>query len=272
MIHRLRKVADGLYRGSAPTPKDVLWLKEHLGISKIVSLDHDSGERIDRACQLLGIQHVKMYISWNKRSLLNLLHHDLKKLLLDDGPTFVHCAEGKDRTGLLIGLFKCMYLGVDPEDAIHEAKTMGFGHGIPPEVTHLYEKLIRQCKTSKDNNSADIVSNEREYKGDNRDSFLDEGHQGSFAPYLDHTKMNPMDAVYVYNNDQSPDRENYQQTWEEPKKRMLIKDLLKMLLDGQPISSYIDDKESIPQVGVYNNDAGQKGFGPTENYSGFFYD
>src|SRR5579885_1375963 len=244
MIHRLRKITNGLYRGSAPTPKDVLWLKE-------------TGEKIDRACKMLGIKHVKQYIDHTRKSLLSFLHHDLKKLLLDGGPTFIHCHEGKDRTGLATALFKCKYMGMKPEDAIDEAKSLGFGVGVPPKVTQLYEKIIRSCKPSQDNNSADIVSIEREYKGDNRDSFLDEGHQGSFAPDLDHTRQNPMDAVYVYNNDQSPTRENYDQTWREPK---------------ESIKSHEDVTDQIPQVGVYNNDAGQRGFGPTENYSGFFYD
>ncbi len=49
MIHRFRPVIPGvLYRGSAPTPKDVLELKEKLGIKKIVSLDQESGEKISR--------------------------------------------------------------------------------------------------------------------------------------------------------------------------------------------------------------------------------
>lgn len=261
MIHRLRKVADGLFRGSAPNPKDVLWLKEILGIKKIVSLDKETGDRIDRACKMLGINHVKAYIDYDRRSLYNVLSHNLKTLLLDGGPTYLHCAAGKDRTGLLAALFKCKYMGMNPEDAITEAKSLGFGIGISPETTHLYEKIIRSCKPSKDPdvNSADIVGNERDYIGDNRDSYLDEAQRGSFAPYLDHTRQNPMDAVYVYINDQSPTRENYQQTWKEPKER----------LEEDAINSHDD---TIPQVGVFNNDAGQGGFGPTENYGGFFYD
>jgi len=249
MIHKLREVTKGLYRGSAPTPKDVLWLKQKLGINKIVSLDQEAGEKISRACKMLGIKQEKIYITWDRKSLFKLLHHDLKKLLLDGGPTFIHCHQGKDRTGLVTALFKCMYMNMPPEKAIAEAKSLGFGLGIPVQVTHLFEKMIRSCKQSQDDNHADIVSNEREYKGDNRDSFLDEGHQGSFAPYLDHTKHSPFDIVYNPVNDQSPTRQNY----------------------DQPIKEH-DYKDEIPQVGVYNNDAGVHGFGPTENAGGFIYD
>jgi protein tyrosine/serine phosphatase len=283
MIKRFRKVTDGLYRGSAPTPQDVLWLKKNLGIKKIVSLDKKTGEKIDRTCQMLGIDHVKEYIDGTRKSLYDILSKNLNHLLIDGGPTFFHCHCGKDRTGLVAALFKVKYMGVKPQDAIDEAKSLGFGVGADPRWIHIFERLIRSAKPVKDTNHADIVSNEREYISDNRDSYLDEAHRGdSWSTYLDHTRQNPMDAVYVYNNDQSPTRENYQQTWKDPKDRMdrrnIIKKLLKELveddggtLDEDAIKSYMEE-ESIPQVGVYNNDAGQKGFGPTENYSGFFYD
>jgi protein tyrosine/serine phosphatase len=252
VIHRLRRVTEGLFRGSGPNPKDVMWLKEILGIKKIVSLDKDTGDKIDRSCKLLGIEHVKAYIDNDRKSLYHVLGQNLKSLLLDNGPTYVHCHEGKDRTGLIVALFKCKYMGMNPDKAIEEAKSLGFGVGIDPKVTHLYEKIIRSCKPSADSNSASVVDNEREYISDNRDTYLDESRQDSWAPYLDHTRQDPMDAVYVYNNDQSPTRQNYDQTWEEPIKR--------------------HEDDAVPQVGVFNNDAGARGFGPTENYSGFFYD
>lgn len=251
MIKRFREVIPGvLYRGSAPSPKEVMALKDKLGIKKIVSLDKETGEAIDRACKMLGIDHIKMYMDHSRKSIYNFVTQNLKKLFLEGGPTFVHCHEGKDRTGLAIALVQCKYLGMDPEDAIKQAKSLGLGVGIPPKATALYEKIIRHCKSAKDENSADIVSQERDYKSDNRDSFLDSAQQGSFAPYLDHTRQNPMDALYTYINDQSPTRQNYPDT---------------------PLFRYDPEKgDVVPNVGEFDNDAGQRGFGPTENYNGFF--
>jgi hypothetical protein len=250
MIHRLRQVTKGLYRGSAPSPKDVVWLKDELGIKKIVSLDQLAGDRINRVCKLLGIEHVKLYLDGSRASLIRLLNVDLKKLLIEGGPTYLHCHFGKDRTGLVAALFKCKYMGEGPEEAIEEAKSLGFGLGVDPRIVHLYEKLIRSCESSKDENIADIVSNEREYIGDNRDSFLDESRQDSFAPYLDHTKQNPADAVYTYIMDQAPTRQNY-----DP---------------DRPISEHIPEDMQLPNVGEYDNDAGQRGFGPVERMDGLF--
>lgn len=255
MIQRLRKVTDQLYRGSAPSPKDVSWLKENLGIKKIVSLDKVSGKRISTACKLLGIKHIMLPIEMEnlKASLLQFLKHNLKDLFLKGGPTYVHCAAGKDRTGLAVALVQCKYLGKDPEEAIEDAKSLGFGLDVDPTPIAIFEKLIRACKSSKDNNSADIVSNEREYIGDNRDSFLDEGHQGSFAPFSNVTRQNPMDAVYNFVVDQSPTRENYH--------------------PSNSIKEHDNQEEDVvPMVGVYDNDAGMRGAGPTENNGGFIYD
>ncbi len=103
-------------------------------------------------------------------------------------------------------------MGEDPDLAIEEAKRLGFGLGIDPKITNLFEKLIKSCEPEENKDfteNYDIVSNERKNISDNRSGFLDEVHQGSFAPYLDQTKQYPMDPLYNYINDQSPTRENY---------------------------------------------------------------
>jgi hypothetical protein len=165
----------------------------------------------------------------------------------------VHCAAGKDRTGLAVALVQCKYLGKSPEEAIKEAKEIGLGQGINQHTTHLYEKLIRYCKPSKDTNNADIVSQERDYIADNRDSFLDESNPKDFSAYLDITRQYPADSVYNYINDQSPTRENYMQYK----------------------NHHVNDKQKdvVPIVGLYNTDVGSHGFGVVEpNPGGFIYD
>ena len=210
MINRFMPVTNGLFRGSAPNNQDVMFLKDNYGINKIVSLDDRSAYRIKDIVKELGIKHIIIPLTFNHGSLIQLLNFDLNNLLINDGPTYIHCYHGKDRTGLVCALFECKYLGEDPEVAINKAKTIGMGVGLDPRVTKFYEKLIRSCKSNKDVNNADIVSNTRAPTGDNRDSYLDQAQQGSFAPYLSKTRQMPMDSVYSPINDQSPTRENYQ--------------------------------------------------------------
>jgi len=246
VINRFIRVVDGLYRGSAPSVKDVVNLNKLYGVNKIVSLDQLAGNRINKICKLLGIKHIIIPMNGAKSSIINLLSHDIKKLLLNDGPTFVHCQEGKDRTGFIIALFKCKYMGVSLEDALAEAIGLGFGYGIDPLFTKLYIGILK--KLCVDNNSADttIVDNEREYMQDGRSSALDHADRGSFAPYMSITRQFPYDPPYNYVYDQEPTRENFR----------------------QPIEPNEPHGE-LPMVGQYDNASGVKGVGPVEIGTGF---
>lgn len=250
MIRRFLQVTPGLYRGSAPSPQDVLDLKDNYGVKKIVSLDEASGNRIDRSCKILNIKHIMLPIDGTKKSLLNFLRNNFKELLIDGGPTFVHCKYGKDRTGLAVALFKCKYMGISPQDAIKEAKKLGFGIGVDPHIIKLYENIIKSCKPN-DINDADIVSLQRENVTDTRSGLLDEGHRGSFAPYLDQTKHSPFDNVINDVNEQSPTRENYE-AYKNP-------------IPGK-------SENELPLVGQYNNGAGMYGAGPLFPAGGFISD
>ena len=251
MIDRFLKVTDNLYRGGAPTDNDVIFLKKKFGINKIISLDLKDGLKIKNICKLLNINHIMLPLDTSRKSILNILQYDLKDLLTDNGPTFIHCSAGKDRTGFIVALFKVKYLGVTPKKALEEAEKIGFGKNVPhfKKMISLYEKIIKNTKSNNDVNNVDIVSNHREYLSDNRSSILDEAHQGSFAPYLSPTKQFPYDIVYNPINDQSGTRENYDSVIE--------------------VSDKVSD---IPQVGIFNNDAGIHGCGPVENAGGFIFD
>lgn len=252
MIERFNKVTNGLYRGGAPTPTDVLKLHKDYGIKKIVSLDKEAGDKIERTCKMLGIKHERLPIDSSKTSLIKLFRNNLKDLLIKGGPTFVHCQWGKDRTGLLVAIFKIKYMGYTPHRALQNAKALGFGINVSPSWVRLYEKLIlgtKPAKDAKDSNHADIVSNERDGVGDNKDSYLDQAHQGSFSPYLSETRQYPEDMVYNSINDQSPTRENYK--------------------SNKPIKEHDLEEDVVPQVGTYDNGAGMYGAGPVFPSGGF---
>jgi hypothetical protein len=259
MIRRFRKITDGLYRGSAPSDNDVINLHKYLGVNKIVSLDKETGEAIDPVCQQLGIEHIIIPLNGRKGPLAKLFSYDLYSLLMDNGPTYFHCHEGKDRTGFVAALFKCMYMGYTYDEAMAEAKSLGFGVGVSPFIIGMYSNLLKKCCQEKEKTQnlpqENIVSNEREYKSfeDGRGSYLDQATQGSFAPFISKTRQYPYDNVYNPGIDQYPTRDNY----------------------NHSINPYVEegsvpqDTLDIPMVGEYDNIAGPMGTSPINFYSGF---
>lgn len=99
-----------------------------------------------------------------------------------------------------------------------------------------------------DINNADIVSNQREYRNDNKDSYLNEANRSSIAPYMDPSRTYPDQNVHKPLSSQYSTRENYDQE-------------LKMS----------DDKIIMPNVGLYDNSGPMKGIGPVESPGGFIH-
>lgn len=257
MIRRLRKVNEHLYRGSAPSVEDVIFLNKKLGIKKIVSLDAAAGKRIDRATKLLGINHVMLPIDINRKtSLINFLNQDISDLFDKGGPTYVHCQEGKDRTGLAVALYRCEEQGWSCEKALKEAKKLGFGVGVNPRVVKLYMKIINKacgCNDKHDISFAyDIVSNQREYPSDYRDYSLDTWEQGSWSPYEDYrVREFPAAGVDIEWPDQYPSRTNYG-------------------LDDSDLDKSRDYNDGFPQSGQWDTSTnGIMGAGPSLVGSGY---
>ncbi len=204
-MFNFQKVNDLLYRSSAPSPKDLLHLKR-LGIKKIVSLDEATGNKIDRAAKMLGIEHTMAPIDIGRKgSLLKFLCKDLFDLLQDRGPVLVHCAHGKDRTSLAVAMFRCRYENWPCDKALQEAHRFGFGIGLDPKIVRLYKRLIQNsCEqhdhekthdVKSDENASDdnglmqyqsIVQNQRDYPSDYRDYTSDMWSQMSWSPYADY--------------------------------------------------------------------------------------
>jgi len=252
MLKRLIKVTDGLFRGSAPTPKDVIDLYKHFGIRKIVSLDKMSAERIEKICNMLGIEHVVIPLYGTEiEPLAKLFSYNFHDLLIKGGPTYVHCYEGKDRTGMVVAIFKCLYMGMSANDAIKEAKKIGFGIGLPKKVQQLYEKLIRlECKEkNNDSNDATMLDNSRDYDQNYMGSVIDEATMQSFAPFMDTSRRYPYQSVYNYQQySQYPTRDNQ---------------------DIKPDYRETKEKLDVPWVGVFDGNGGATFVGPVDNGGGF---
>jgi hypothetical protein len=188
MMNKFAKVRKNLYRGAAPSTPDLISLKKNFGVQKVISLDASVGESIAPICKKLGMDHVIIDIDPSTiSSLKNLLKYNIYDLIDPKVCTFVHCLKGKDRTGLLIALVRCLSEQQDCKSAIKEAKKFGFGTGIDFNIEKFYIKLI--CKACNDdhtdsNHVYDIVMDSRDSMSEYRDSTMDP-YALSWAPYAD---------------------------------------------------------------------------------------
>jgi Tyrosine phosphatase family len=187
MIVNFAQINKNIFRGGEPSINDVIFLQKHFKINRIVSLDLIAGQRIDRTTRLLDMEHIMAPINPNKKTtMIKFLEKDITELLDNEHKTFIHCKFGKDRTGLAIALYRVEHDDWSCEDAIKEAKTFGFGIGIPPKITALFERIIKDacsCEKKDKNSAYDIVSNEREEGGSFDTSVSGINPQQSWAPY-----------------------------------------------------------------------------------------
>lgn len=260
MIDRFRCVIPGvLYRGSAPNIEDLKFLKK-MGIKKIVSLDEEVSNEIDRSAKILGFQHIDLPIDLgNKGTIINVLSQDLGQVFLTNGPTYTHCFHGRDRTGFIIALLRVKYQGWDCQRALQEANSLDFGDGLDPSGKALFTRIIKEncpkCEVEKKNpatkekdinNAEDIVSGAK----DNLE-YSNEAISGlSWAPYSDgSTRGFPYTGVQTRRDfdtdEQYPTRQDFD-------------------LDDSDFWKHIDNQVEMPNSGQYG-DSGPviNGLGPS---------
>jgi len=115
------KISPELWRGAQPTDEGFRNL-ERAGVKTILSLraHHDD-------LPLLGgtkLKYLRIPMhAWDPEEaqlvlLLNVFERMFKDP--DSRPVFVHCEEGRDRTGYSVAAYRMVFDGWTPDDAIHE--------------------------------------------------------------------------------------------------------------------------------------------------------
>lgn len=140
-IPRLYKVNENLYRGGRPTIAGVSGLAK-LGVKVIVNLDDDKAAiEIERKNAMkAGIRYIVM--SFNAMQTPNDAKVETVLKILRDrsqGPIFVHCKHGEDRTGMIVGLYRVFEDGWYPKTAYKEMKDKGF-HALLWKLKNYYYK------------------------------------------------------------------------------------------------------------------------------------
>lgn len=116
------KVTDNIYRGADPSREGYTTLR-NMGIKTVLNLSHGRDEK-----ELVPYGLIELYspidffgdvdgykMSEVLKCMFNSLNH----------PMYVHCAQGRDRTGMVIACYR-IRMGWTNKDAIAEMQSFGF--------------------------------------------------------------------------------------------------------------------------------------------------
>lgn len=128
-IVRFMQVSPGVYRGGQPrTSADYQKLK-NLGVKTLLNLRHFDKIAAKEFDDLKGTGMDLIHIPMMPVKYPN--NHDVKhalKVLTDPhyAPVFIHCKDGKDRTGMVMALYRIHVQGWSPQAAYEEMIEIGF--------------------------------------------------------------------------------------------------------------------------------------------------
>lgn len=121
-------VAPGVFRGAAPSKKELEFLREK-GVRTVINLRTHHSEADDvRAAGLDSIEIPLRADAFGSRA---PTEDEIDAFLdavtdIDRLPAYVHCAHGVDRTGTMIALYRIEIMGWSNEDAVAEMLVFGY--------------------------------------------------------------------------------------------------------------------------------------------------
>ena len=139
-VERYMQVDPGLARGSKPNEYGVASLAGR-GFKTVVSLRHDDTERA--RVEAAGMRYVEIPMKigpFGAKLPTDAQVRQFLEAVTDSSgrPAYVHCHHGRDRTGVMVALYRVKVSGWAPEDAVREAEE----RGLRPQYK-AYRRYIR---------------------------------------------------------------------------------------------------------------------------------
>ena len=127
-LPNFRKVNDHIYRGAQPTSDGFRDLAQ-LGIKTVIDL-REIGEHSQADEQKIVTGLGMHYISIPMKGMSTPKDDQVAAVLAlmrdtTDGPVFVHCKRGADRTGMVVAVYRIAQDGWESKKALSEAKAYG---------------------------------------------------------------------------------------------------------------------------------------------------
>lgn len=151
-ISNFNKVDENYYRGAQPNNKDLENLVK-LGIKTVIDLRYYNPEDYLRKKSIVeghGLNYINIPMHASKPpSSLQIARFFSVINKRENLPVFVHCMQGKDRTGIMTALYRIKYHGWDCDKAYNEMKEKGYHHFFyPAQKDFLYKYIKSEGKAS----------------------------------------------------------------------------------------------------------------------------
>jgi protein tyrosine/serine phosphatase len=130
------RISQEIYRGNQPLPDGYKTLKK-IGIKTVINLRSRHGEK--KAVENSGMNYMEFPISMIK----NLKRENVQEIIdamanPENQPIYVHCALGRDRTGIVAAIYRIEKQGWSFDEAEQEMRDFGFN-----DVWINLKKLVR---------------------------------------------------------------------------------------------------------------------------------
>lgn len=134
-IDNFAKVADGVYRGAQPDVAGFKALKA-MGVKTIVNLRGKHDDKPEATPLGLEVVAIPMSAAVTIEPPKDEEIRAFLDAVLDPGkrPVYVHCAQGKDRTGTMCALYRIEIDGWAPEKAHDEMVSFGWHDSMYPAL------------------------------------------------------------------------------------------------------------------------------------------
>jgi len=151
-ISNFGEVSSALYRGGQPTTEGYRELKQ-LGFETVISFRHEKGENAieRRAVEALGMRFVSLpWNAWDKPTDEEVSRFFALVAAKPHGKIFVHCQQGRDRTGAMVALYRIAADHWCAGSAVAEMKAYHYHHFWFPQLEKYVENFPQRLATDHD--------------------------------------------------------------------------------------------------------------------------
>jgi len=142
-ITNFGQVTPMLFRGGQPNSEGYRELKQ-MGIDTVVSFRHEKGENTleRRAVESLGMRFVSMpWHAWDQPTGQQLSQFFALLRSSPQSKVYVHCQQGRDRTGTMVALYRVAMDHWCPASAVAEMKAYHYHHFFFPQLETYVENF-----------------------------------------------------------------------------------------------------------------------------------